>query len=257
MVKNLPEKISCELILPQYEKLLMLKKALTLDENEEINERILLERAREHNEKEIYLIGYLVDAVMKAPKELKQQFDLLINSYNSPKEYAKIYKQTEKMFTTNPKFKRFSAKIFSHLDLFAPFNCMIVNLTIYGLCSELISTTVQLDSQNIIMNLHILQKWLSEQRKISLSQMSVIEQKVVLYLANGYTPKNFLYEYDNVINGEDVSRLKSVLYEILPARCNVQSVCQVMAVMYMSNPDLADIFKVMQMLDDFYVKEDF
>lgn len=131
MVKNLPEKISYELVIPQYEKLLMLKKALTLDESEEVNEKILLERAREHNEREIYLVGYLVDVVIKAPKEVKQQFELLINSSDNPNEYAKIYRETENMFKTNPKFRRFSAKIFSHLDLFAPFNCMIANLTLY------------------------------------------------------------------------------------------------------------------------------
>jgi len=257
MVKNLPEKISFELVIPQYEKLLMLKKALTLDESEEVNEKILLERAREHNEREIYLVGYLVDVVMKAPKELQQQFDLLISCYDNPKEYAKVYRQTEKMFKTNPKFRRYEGKICAHLDLFAPFNCTIVNLTLYGLCPELISTTVQLAPRNVVMNLHILQKWLSEQRKISLSQLTIIEQKVVLYLANGYIPENILDEDDGIIDGVEVKRLKSVLYEMLPARCNVQSVCQVMAVMYMSNPDLSDICKAMQMLEEFDENEEF
>lgn len=257
MVRNLPEKISYELVLPQYEKLLMLKKALTLDESEEVSEKILLERAREHNEREIYLIGYLVDMVTKAPKELQEQFDLLISCYDNPKEYAKIYRQTENMFRTNPKFRRYEAQICAHLDLFAPFNCTIANLTIYGICPEHISTTVQLQPRNIVMNLHILQKWLSEQRKVTLSQMSIIEQKVVLYLANGYTPKDILDEDDGIIEGEEVEKLKSVLYEMLPARCNVQSVCQVMAVMYMSNPDLSDICKAMQMLENFEENEEF
>ena len=45
-------------------------------------------------------------------------------------------------------------------------------------------------------------------------------------------------------------RLQTVLYELLPARCNVQSVCQVMAVMFMSNPELNDIYKAMDMLED-------
>lgn len=257
MVKNLPEKISYEIVLPQYEKLLMLKKALTLDESEEVSEKILLERAREHNEREIYLVGYLVDMVMKAPKDLQEQFNLLISCYDNPKEYAKIYRQTEKMFRTNPKFRRYEAQICAHLDLFTPFNCMIANLTIYGLCPELISTIVQLQQRNIAMNLHILQKWLSEQRKVTLSQMSIIEQKVVLYLANGYTPEDILNEDDGIIEGEEVERLKSILYEMLPARCNVQSVCQVMAVMYMSNPDLSDICKAMQMLENFEENEEF
>lgn len=46
MVKNLPEKVSFKKVMPQYEKLLMLKKALMLRESEEVNEKILLERSR-------------------------------------------------------------------------------------------------------------------------------------------------------------------------------------------------------------------
>lgn len=250
MVKNLPAKISYEHVLPRYQKLLMLKKAVTMGKDKEVNEQILLDRAREHNANEIYLVGYLVETVLKAPKELQEQFDTLISCCDNPKEYAKVYKQTEKMFRTNPKFRRYEAKICSHLDLFAPFNCIVTNLTIYGLCPELISNTVQLQPRNVVMNLHVLQKWLSEQRKISLSQMSIIEQKVVLYLSCGHTPESILDEDDGLIKGEDISRLKSVLYEVLPARCNVQSVCQVMAVMYMSNPDLTDIHKSLQMLEE-------
>lgn len=257
MVKNLPKKISYEHVLPRYQKLIMLKKAVTMGEDEEVNEQILLDRAREHNANEIYLVGYLVETVLKAPKELQEQFNTLISCCDNPKEYAKVYKQTEKMFRTNPKFRRYEAKICSHLDLLAPFNCKVTNLTIFGLCRELISNIVQLNPQNVMMNLHILQKWLSEQRQIVLSQMSILEQKVVLYLANGYSPANILDEDDGILEIEDFSRLKSVLYEALPARCNVQSVCQVMAIMYMSNPDLTDICKAMKMLEDFSENEEF
>ena len=257
MVKNLPAKISYEHVLPRYQKLLMLKKAVTMGKDKEVNEQILLDRAREHNANEIYLVGYLVETVLKAPKELQEQFNTLISCCDNPKEYAKVYKQTEKMFRTNPKFRRYEAKICSHLDLLAPFNCKVTNLTIFGLCRELISNIVQLNPQNVMMNLHILQKWLSEQRQIVLSQMSILEQKVVLYLANGYSPANILDEDDGILEIEDFSRLKSVLYEALPARCNVQSVCQVMAIMYMSNPDLTDICKAMKMLEDFSENEEF
>ena len=79
MVKNLPEKVSFEKVMPQYEKLIMLKKALMLGESEEVNEKILLERSREHNLREIYLVGYLVDVVLKAPKEVREQNYLLIS----------------------------------------------------------------------------------------------------------------------------------------------------------------------------------
>ena len=44
MVKNLPKKISYEHVLPRYQKLIMLKKAVTMGEDEEVNEQILLDR---------------------------------------------------------------------------------------------------------------------------------------------------------------------------------------------------------------------
>ena len=249
MVKNLPEKVSFEKVMPQYEKLLMLKRALMLGESEEVNEKILLERAREHNLREIYLVGYLVDVVLKAPKEVREQNDLLISCYDKPKEFAKAQKQSENLFKTNPKFRRYFANIFSHLDLFAPMNRDITNMTIFGLCPEIISTSVPLEPKNVILNFHILQKWLSEQRKVDFSLLSDIEKKVVLYLANGYSVEEIVE--DDVIEGDyDDERLQTVLYELLPARCNVQSGCQVMAVMFMSNPELNDIYKAMDMLED-------
>lgn len=253
MMKNLPEKVSFEKVMPQYEKLIMLKKAFMINKNEEVNEKILLERAREHNLREIYLVGYLVDVVLNAPKEVREQNNILISCYDKPEEFVKAQKQSANLFKTNPKFERYFAKIFSHLDLFAPMNCVIINMTIFGICPEIISTNVQLEPRNVILNFHILQKWLSEQRKVDFYLMSEIEKKAVLYLANGYSPKDLLEE--NFLGDEE--RTKSVLFEILPARCNVQSVCQVMAVMFMSNLDLVDINKSIAMLDEFSENEDF
>ena len=151
MVKNLPEKVSFEKVIPQYEKLLMLKKDLMLSENEEVNEKILLERAREHNLREIYLVGYLVDVVLNAPKEVQEQNNILISCYDKPKEFAKVQKQSANLFKTNPKFERYFAKIFSHLDLFAPINRIVTNMTIFGLCPEIIPTNVQLEPKNVIL----------------------------------------------------------------------------------------------------------
>lgn len=83
---------------------------------------------------------------------------------------------------------------------------------------------------HVVMNFHILQKWLSEQRKIDYNNLNPLEQKIILYLANGYTPNEILNE--KVMEGKtcDDDRLRTIIYDILPARCNVESVCQVMAI---------------------------
>lgn len=248
MVKNLPETVNDKYILPKYQKLIMLKKAVTMSEDDEVNEQILLDRAIEHNEREIYLIGYLVETVMKAPKELQKQFDALISCYDNPSEYTKVYKQTQKMFRTNPKFRRFEAKICANLDLFAPFNCKVTNLTIFGLCHELISTTVQLEPRNIVMNLHILQKWLSMQKKINLAELNINEKKVVLYLANGYIPKEIIE--NGVIKCESVERLRMFIYKVLPTHFGVKYLCQVMAIIYANNLELVNIQAAMRMLEN-------
>lgn len=257
MNKKLPEKLNCGAFFPEYEKLIMLKKALQVPEDEEVSEKILLDTARNHNLEEIYLIAYLVDTIENAPKEIKAQNERLISFYNYPEKYAKVFKETAKLYRTHPKFKKYAAKRFSDLDLMFSRNCAVINLTIYGLCPKLITKTVYLDHRNVLMNFHILQKWLSEQRRINFDLLTDIEQKIVLYLANGYSSNDIINEKllgDDAIEEE---RLKTILYELLPARCNVQSVCQVMAVMFLSNPDLVDIEKAMQLLDDLFKKGDF
>ena len=254
-MKKLPDNISLEKILPQYDKLINLKKALKINDNEEINELLILERAREHNLKEIYLIGYLVDMVMNAPKELKEEHNLLMNYYNSPKDYLKVLQQIKKLYKSNPKCKKYACNIFNDLDLAYWRNCAITNLAIYGLCPELITKTVSLEPKNVILNFHILQKWLNKQRKINLNTLNIIEQKIILYLANGYNPDELINE--RVMEGKTVDneRIRTILYEILPARCNVQSICQVMAVMFMNNPDLCDIEKSFNMLENLLKNE--
>lgn len=168
-MKNLKKKNSSGLLLAEYEKLIMLKKALFINDNKEVSESMLIKLARDHNLKEIYIIAYLVNAVIKAPQEIKEQNELLINSYTTPKEYAKRFKQTLKLYKSHPKFRKYAATVISDLDLCDFYNNAVVNLTIYGLCHELISTTVRLEPYNVILNFHILQKWLSMQNRFLFS----------------------------------------------------------------------------------------
>ena len=248
MVKNNTLEFNIETTNAQYEKLLMLKKALLAGENEEVNEQILLDRAREQSLKEIYLIGYLVNTVMNAPKEIKAQNEKLRAYYNNPDKYTKFQKQTEKMLVTNPKFKQYYTKIFSYLDLFNPFNNAVINILIYGICSEIISPIVQLRSDNALLNLHIFQTWLTYQQHIDFSKISILEQKVVLYLAGGYTIKDLLEE--QVIIDAEAEKVKTILFEVLPARCNTTSLCQAMAIMFLNNPELNNLNKVIAILEN-------
>lgn len=227
----------------QYKKLKMLKEAFYIDD--EVNEIMLLKRARKHNEEELYIISYLVDLIMTAPQVLREQFNLLNSCCET--EYKRIYNETKELFRTNPKFKKFSDKIYRELDLFDVHNLRICNMTIFGLCAEIITGEVKLSSKNFCMNLHILQKWLKMQREICLSSLPVIEQKIILYLANGYTPQNLIDEKYFDISDE---RLKAIIYDVIPARLGVQSICQAMAVIYMNNPDLRDIKKSLKMFDE-------
>ena len=64
----------------KYKKLIMLKKALNINSNTEINEDILIKFSNQNNSNEIFLINYLVKQTLNAPKIIKQQNAKLINA---------------------------------------------------------------------------------------------------------------------------------------------------------------------------------
>ena len=57
----------------KYKKLIMLKKALNINSNTEINEDILIKFSNQNNSNEIFLINYLVKQTLNAPKIIKQK----------------------------------------------------------------------------------------------------------------------------------------------------------------------------------------
>lgn len=71
-----------------------------------------------------------------------------------------------------------------------------------------------------------------------------------MYLANGYALDEI--EAEQIIYNKFVTqeKLKAFIIDLLPLRCNVKSVCQAMAVMFMNNPFLTDIDTSVRMLID-------
>lgn len=231
----------------QYKKLQMLKEAFFINDEEDVSEIMLLEEATEHNQEEFFLISFLVDTVITAPKVLKKQFDLLNKVDKIEIEYNKLYNETEKLLKTNTKCKKFAKLIYEDLELSDNRSFRISNMVLFGLCHEMITNTIGLSSKNFCINLHILKKWLDKQQKIGIDTLTELEQKIIIYFANGYTPQN-LIQNNYTEFGISSELMFSLIYNVLPARCGVQSICQAMAVLYMSNPNLRDIKKSIQML---------
>lgn len=233
----------------EYKKLIMLKKAFYIGDDKETNLQMLLDEAQNQALNEIYLIRYLVNTVLNLPEEIHRENNILINFYNSPDKYRKQYRLIKKLYQTNPVFMRTAGKICSELDLLTENNRRITNLVLYALCFEDITAEIKLNPENIVLNLHILQNLLYKSKNVDFKTLSETEQKIVLYLANGYTPDDIISEKIIADTDAENQLLRTIIYDLLPVRCRVKSLCQAMAVIFMGSPYLCSISGALQLLE--------
>ena len=217
---------------------------------EKLNNENLLIKAQNQCCKEFYLVSYLIRVIIEAPNAIWLQNTILGDCMNKKLEYETVYKQTENLFNdTTGIFYEYLRNIHNELCLEFEYNVKYSNLVLYGLCHEYIKDFIVLSNNNICLNLHILQKWLSEQNHVDFYSLDKSEQKIVLYLANGYTPEDIINSYDIEKIKYTNEQLNSVIYKLIPEKCGVKSICQAMAVLYMNNPDLRDNEKCLAMYD--------
>lgn len=129
-------------------------------------------------------------------------------------------------------------KIFNYLELDKSSNIIITNMVLYTLCNELIEDISTLTAKNFGNNLNVLKKWLDKQIVIKLEDLSELEYKIVLYLANGYTLDDL---YNKKIINNDFVKKEEINSLVL--KCNVENISQAMAVLYNNNSELRDIEK--------------
>ncbi|MDR1326860.1 MAG: hypothetical protein LBJ74_00480, partial [Heliobacteriaceae bacterium] len=227
---NLPYEIfNFQEIHSKYKKLNMLKSALGLDEAQEINEDLIFSSISKHNYDEFYLLEYIINKTICAPREIKVQNSLLISLYEKPEEYKKQYEAIKEAYKNEYIFKKFASSMRKDLYLQDKSNCELLNYQIYEICFKYITDERILEPANVHLNLHFVQKWMSEQDKLQLEPFTDVEEEIVQYLANGYSVYELVEE--NLIRGEkDKGFLNTIIHEILPVKCHVETINQVMAI---------------------------
>ena len=220
----------------KYKKLNMLKDALGI--NEEINEDLLFNFVSEHNYDEFYLLEYIINKTIYAPNLIKAQNFLLISLYDNPEEYKKQYEFIKETYKNEYIFKKFANSIREDLYLEDEYNRQLFNYQIYEICCKYITNERILESTDVYLNLHFIQKWISEQSKLEIEPFTDVEKEIIHHLSNGYCA----YELADVIQGEkDKNFLNTIIYEILPAKCGVETINQVMALYCSLCPNPAKI----------------
>jgi len=224
----------------KYEKLNMLKHALGLNEEQEMNEDLIFNLVSEHNYDEFYLLEYIINKAIYAPNRIKAQNSILISLYNNPEEYKKQYNFIKEAFKKDYIFKKFANSIRKDLYLQERNNCILFNYQIYELCSKYITNGLILEPTDVYLNLHFIQKWISEQAKLKPEPFTEVEKEIIHYLSNGYCAYELAEE--DLIKGEsDKNFLNTIIHEILPVKCHVKTINQVMAVYCCRCPDPSKI----------------
>ena len=220
----------------KYKKLIMLKKALNINSNTEINEDILIKFSNQNNSNEIFLINYLVKQTLNAPKIIKQQNAKLINAYKNKKHFALIIKETAELYNTHPRFAAYKKKIINALELDISDDKYRVNSILYDICRDLITDTITLNPDDICLNLHILQCWLMQQKKIKLKDVAPEIIFTIILLSHGY----LIEEIANlgILNtpaDNEKEYMENIIFNIIPAQFDLSSISQLMAIIFAHN----------------------
>ena len=223
-----------------HEKLNMLKDALGLDKEKEVNEDLIFNFVSAHNHNEFYLLEYIMNKTIYAPNEIKTQNFLLISLYYRAEEYKKQYEAIKEAYENNYIFKQFASSISEDLFLQDKKNCELFNYQIYEICSKYVTNERILEPTDVHLNLHFIQKWMYEQTKLKLEPFTNIENRIIYYLADGYS-LNEVVEKKLIKGVEDKKFLNIIIHEILPAKYQVETINQVMALYYCLYPNPAKI----------------
>jgi len=177
------EKLKQEIV-----SLKMLKSALGFRRQENITKQELLNYCIEHNKNEIYLLIYIIDCIHGMPASIKKQSGMLIKNMDDKEVYKKLLAETENLYLIDEVFLRQKKKIKTDLELQLPSSRYYFNQIIYEFSRKYLNETVCLNEKNVLLNLHLMQRWLYEQDYKCIKLLTHDEIDLFCtYLQDGYT----------------------------------------------------------------------
>ena len=238
--QNLNKNLSC-----YYKTLIYLKRTFGIKAEIEKSFTQLFEEANKHNIDEYFLIQDLIKILQKAPKEIIEQNITLSNLYSTPNKYKKTLKELKTMYKEKRIFINFVNELNQEFQIFETINCKFINYWIFELGHTFLSDTVIIYPKSIHLNLHLLFKWMTEQQKLPTPSLMLLEEFIILHLANGYQTDNLIDSNLNDFGIEiEENIVKEIIEEKLPTKFNVETINQVMAVLYLKTPQISNYFYV-------------
>ena len=192
----------------------------------------LLELVEAHNSKERYLMFKLLKLVKKIPPEIREQYQKLIDKYESPEEYTKLYQETLKRYETEPFFIDYAKNIYKKLILKEYAVSEYSNYIIYELCSDIISDKVYLEPEKLYLNFHFLQYWIEQQKRIKEVDLTEQETQVIKYFVNS---EEYLLERD--YSQEEIDIIITKLME----KFKVDKINKLVAAAFLNNQRLLEL----------------
>ena len=233
----------------QFRKLIRLKEGLYIDDETEINEDKLFDLVCRTTIEDFLLLRSVINILKNAPEKIKSQYFKIINAYSCEAMYESIIAETEELFFNDADFNSFLLYIKKELSLTDELDYKIINSYIYELAHNYMNDYVNLFSRKVYLNFHFLYKWMLETRLNVVPCLSELENMILVMLADGGWTTNHINS--EILNcNEDDAFIQSLMYQILPAKFNMESITQVMAFLYFQNPKIVEILKTDSMFNE-------
>lgn len=219
------------MISDKFNILCLLKTSLGINPNDEVSKSLILEKVKNKNVFEIYLIQYLVDMLITAPTSVKKQNDLLIKNMNNVHKFHQIYDDTIKLFQTDKEFINYKKKISRELCLSMQNSRYIVNRVIYEFAHDYINTHIFLSKENIFLNLFLMQKWLKTHEKIKILNLTTTEEFIIFSMLNGLLFEDIIKIYD-ITDRKEKDYVKTEIETFIPRKLQVETTTQALIKYY-------------------------
>lgn len=208
-----------------YNRILKIKNALGINQDTEASLLSMLDAAREHNKKEVFLLEYLIDRMKKMPREIKKRFDYMIENEKN-KNFDDIYFHTELLFRTNDIFKSYSDEIHSELELDIKSSIHYLNSLIYEAAYDEIEEYSIFSADFPVMNFYLLQKWLNKFKTFKTGRLSFAEYFVISRLIEGW------FESEIIASCPDKTGIiaENLMKYKIPAKFHSETIIQALAV---------------------------
>jgi|GEM_PF-5000031 len=210
-----------------YNKIIKVKNALGINQDVETSLLSMFDDAREHNQKEVFLLEYLMDRMKNMPLKIKKRFDYMIENEKN-ENFGSIYLNTELLFRTNNTFKKYSDEIYSELELDVQSSVHYLNLMIYETAYNEIDEYSIFSADFPVMNFYLLQKRLNKFKTFKTGRLSFAEDLIINKFTEGWFGSEIIASCPN-----RTGRIaENIIKRKLPAKFHSKTIIQALAVYF-------------------------